>query len=126
VAFVRCTVRIRPTLTADAFGHRNEITEVQVLEGAANDADNVGRLRHVYVDTSARSRGIAACLVSACLAQTGEYFCVVRLSTLNPAAARLYEQLGFERFSVEGERRRMSFVQGELACDSERAVRTIA
>jgi GNAT superfamily N-acetyltransferase len=67
-------------------------------------ADNVGRLRHVFVDTSVRSRGVARCLVSACLAQTARHFCIVRLSTLNPAAARLYEQLGFERFSVEGER----------------------
>lgn len=67
-------------------------------------ADNVGRLRHVYVDRSVRSRGVATSLVSACLAQTERRFCIIRLSTLNPAAARLYEQLGFERFSVEGER----------------------
>jgi GNAT superfamily N-acetyltransferase len=67
-------------------------------------ADNVGRLRHLYVHTSVRSQGVARCLVSACLAQTGKYFWIVRLSTLNPAAAHLYEQLGFDRFSVEGER----------------------
>jgi GNAT superfamily N-acetyltransferase len=67
-------------------------------------ADSVGRLRHVYVDRSVRSRGVARGLVSACLAHTGRHFCIVRLSTLNPAAAHLYEQLGFKQFFIEGER----------------------
>ena len=56
---------------------------------------DVGRLRHVYVDAAFRSRGLARDLVLACLAFTGTHFRVIRLKTVNPIAARLYERLGF-------------------------------
>jgi GNAT superfamily N-acetyltransferase len=67
---------------------------------------NVGRLRHVYVDKPFRSQGIARGLVRACLACSGAKFRVIRLSTsaLNPMAARLYEQLGFQPIVADGER----------------------
>ena len=56
---------------------------------------DVGRLRHVYVDAVFRSRGLGRDLVLACLASTGAHFRIIRLKTLNPGAARLYEHLGF-------------------------------
>jgi GNAT superfamily N-acetyltransferase len=67
---------------------------------------SVGRLRHVYVDKPFRSRGIARALVRACLACSGTKFRVIRLSTntLNPMAGCLYEQLGFQPITVDGER----------------------
>jgi GNAT superfamily N-acetyltransferase len=57
--------------------------------------DDVGRLRHVYVERPFRSRGLARELVFACLAATGARFHIIRLKTLNPVAARLYERVGF-------------------------------
>jgi hypothetical protein len=41
--------------------------------------------------------------VLACLAATGAHFRVIRLKTLNPQAARLYERLGFAAFASETE-----------------------
>jgi GNAT superfamily N-acetyltransferase len=67
---------------------------------------DIGRLRHVYVDKPFRFQGIARGLVRACLACSGTKFRVIRLSTsaLNPAAGRLYEQLGFQPIVADGER----------------------
>lgn len=62
----------------------------------------VGRLRHIYVDTAFRGRGIAERIVRTCLAETGDSFRMIRLTTRNPAAARIYERLGFRPY--EGER----------------------
>ncbi len=56
---------------------------------------DVGRLRHVYVDAAFRSRGLGRELVFACLASTGTHFRIIRLKTVNPVAARIYERLGF-------------------------------
>ena len=60
---------------------------------------DIGRLRHVYVAPAFRSRGLATRLVGACLDCTGSDFRVIRLKTVNPAAARLYERLSFQRSS---------------------------
>jgi GNAT superfamily N-acetyltransferase len=65
---------------------------------------DVGRLRHVYVDPQFRSRGLASRLVRACVDCTGSHFRVIRLNTQNPAAARVYERLGFQPITIEGER----------------------
>lgn len=69
------------------------------LSGISRDPyqphQDVGRLRHVYVDTAFRSRGLARDLALACLESTSLHFRIIRLKTLNPAAARLYERLGF-------------------------------
>jgi GNAT superfamily N-acetyltransferase len=65
-------------------------------------APNVGRPRHVYVDKPYRSQGIANTLVRACLTCSG--FQIIRLSTTNPVAARLYERLGFQPATTDGER----------------------
>jgi GNAT superfamily N-acetyltransferase len=79
---------------------------------------NVGRLRHVYVDKSFRSRGIARMLVRACLACSGTNFRVIRLSTstLNPMAGRLYEQLGFRPLAADSERATHTFSPTEGIC----------
>ena len=56
-----------------------------------------GRVRHVYVLTAYRRRGLGAALVSAIIAAARGHFHTLRLSTSNPDAARLYERLGFRR-----------------------------
>jgi ribosomal protein S18 acetylase RimI-like enzyme len=55
----------------------------------------VGRVRHLYVLTAWRRRGLARGLVEAVVAAAGGTFDRLRLRTANPAAARLYEALGF-------------------------------
>ncbi len=56
----------------------------------------IGRLRHLYVRPDWRRHGVGALLIHALLKRAGD-FDRVRLRTTNPAAARLYERLGFER-----------------------------
>ena len=60
------------------------------------DDDSAARLRHVYVRSEYRRRGLAVTIVDRCLAQAGTAgsFNRVRLRTFNPAAAALYEALG--------------------------------
>jgi ribosomal protein S18 acetylase RimI-like enzyme len=67
-------------------------------------AADVGRLGHVYVDKPYRSQGIARELVRACLSCSSAGFRIIRLSTSNPVAARLYERLGFQAATAAGER----------------------
>ena len=55
----------------------------------------VGRLRHVYVCPDYRRLGIARELVERVIAVGAEHFARIRLRTDNPAAASLYEALGF-------------------------------
>jgi GNAT superfamily N-acetyltransferase len=59
-------------------------------------APGVGRVRHVYVLTAHRRAGVGARLMHAILDAARGRFEVVRLRTSNPAAARLYERLGWE------------------------------
>jgi len=54
-----------------------------------------GRVRHVYVLTAHRRRGLGAALVGEIIAAARGHFHTLRLSTSNPDAARLYERLGF-------------------------------
>ena len=63
-------------------------------------ARGFGRVRHVYVLTTHRHSGVGALLVKAILDAADGRFEVLRLRTTNPAAARLYERLGFERVDV--------------------------
>jgi len=65
--------------------------------------EDIGRLRHVYVDASFRSRGLGRRLVLACLATAGARFHSIRLKTLNPVAAGLYERIGFHAVLEDGE-----------------------
>ena len=55
----------------------------------------IARLRHVYVGRAFRRQGIAEHLVLTCLAHADGHFPTIRLRTENPAAARIYERLGF-------------------------------
>jgi RimJ/RimL family protein N-acetyltransferase len=55
----------------------------------------VGRVRHLYVLTAYRRHGIGARLVSEIVGAARGRFHTLRLTTRDPAAARLYERLGF-------------------------------
>jgi GNAT superfamily N-acetyltransferase len=55
----------------------------------------VGRVRHLYVLVAWRRCGVGRRLVGQVIAAAGGVFDRLRLRTANPAAARLYERLGF-------------------------------
>ena len=57
----------------------------------------VGRVRHLYVLRAQRRLGVGRQLMLEVLAAARRGFDVLRLRTTNPAAAALYEQLGFHR-----------------------------
>ena len=57
----------------------------------------IGRVRHLYVLTAHRRRGLGARLVTEIIAAARGHFHTLRLSTSNPDAVRLYERLGFGR-----------------------------
>ena len=59
------------------------------------DEAGVGRVRHLYVLSAFRRLGVGRALVAAIVAAAGGRFDTLRLRTSNPAAARLYEALGF-------------------------------
>ena len=59
------------------------------------NAANVGRVRRLYVLSTYRRLGAGRQLVLAVLEAARGRFDVLRLRTTNPAAARLYEALGF-------------------------------
>ena len=62
----------------------------------------VGRVRHLYVLVAARRLGVARALMAETLAAGRGRFTALRLSTTNPAAARLYESLGFRPAPAAG------------------------
>ncbi|HEY7653522.1 MAG TPA: GNAT family N-acetyltransferase [Methylomirabilota bacterium] len=57
----------------------------------------VGRVRHLYVLSAYRKLGVGARLVAEVIAAGRGPFGMLRLSTQNEAAARLYERMGFRR-----------------------------
>ena len=57
--------------------------------------ESIGRVCHLYVLVEARRHGVARALMAETLAAGRGRFAMLRLSTSNPAAARLYESLGF-------------------------------
>ena len=59
------------------------------------DAQSVGRVRHLYVLSAFRRLGAGRRLVSEVVQTARGSFDTLRLRTTNPAAARLYESLGF-------------------------------
>jgi GNAT superfamily N-acetyltransferase len=59
----------------------------------------VGRVRHLYVLSAHRHGGVGEQLVRAIVEAARDRFHTLRLRTFNPAAARLYERMGFERRS---------------------------
>ena len=64
------------------------------IDPYAGDA-TVGRVRHLYVLTAYRRLGIGARLVAEIIETARCSFGILRLSTSNRDAARLYERLGF-------------------------------
>ena len=62
---------------------------------------HVGRLRHVYVLSSARRKGLATELVRELLRRCGHSFSVFRLRTSDKNADAFYETFGFERSNDE-------------------------
>jgi GNAT superfamily N-acetyltransferase len=60
-------------------------------------ADRVGRVRHLYVLEAHRRNGVGRGLVEAVIGAARDAFDRLRLRTNNPAAARLYEAIGFWR-----------------------------
>jgi len=57
----------------------------------------IGRVRRVYVRPAWRNRGIGQLLVRTLVENARTSFTALHLRTDNPAAARLYEQIGFSR-----------------------------
>jgi GNAT superfamily N-acetyltransferase len=56
---------------------------------------DVGRVRHLYVRVTHRRRGVGEALVNAVIAAARGRFAHLHLRTNDPAAARLYQRLGF-------------------------------
>lgn len=73
------------------------------------DDDRIGRVRHLYVLVDARRHGVARALMAETLAAARGRFPTLRLSTSNPAAARLYESLGFRPLTEPHCTHRLSF-----------------
>ena len=65
------------------------------------DDPSVGRVRHLYVLTAHRRLGVGRQLVVTVVAAAHGPFAMLRLSTANPEAARLYEALGFRRQTAD-------------------------
>jgi GNAT superfamily N-acetyltransferase len=61
----------------------------------------VGRVRHLYVLTAHRRLGVGRQLVVTVVAAARGPFAMLRLGTVNPEAARLYEALGFRRHPAD-------------------------
>lgn len=59
------------------------------------DRPEIGRIRRVFVRPGWRNQGLGGAMVSWLLNHARSQFECVRLRTENPAAARLYERLGF-------------------------------
>jgi GNAT superfamily N-acetyltransferase len=63
-------------------------------------ATTVGRVRHLYVLVARRGGGVGRRLVETVVEAARDRFDALRLRTHNPAAARLYEALGFRPVDV--------------------------
>jgi GNAT superfamily N-acetyltransferase len=58
--------------------------------------EGVGRVRHLYVLSAFRRRGVGRGLTAAVIEAARGRFGQLRLRTANPEAARLYEAIGFQ------------------------------
>ena len=65
------------------------------------DIEGIGRLRHVYVTSSARRLGIGTLLVEQITREAASAFSILRLRTTTAEAAMFYERLGFRTTSDE-------------------------
>jgi GNAT superfamily N-acetyltransferase len=73
----------------------SEDTDEQQGYSAENRRHRFGRVRHVYVLSSYRRKGIARAIMLAVLEVAREHFDHVVLRTSNPEADRFYRSLGF-------------------------------
>jgi len=78
----------------------------------AGDA-RVGRVRHLYVLDASRRLGVARALMADVFTAARGRFDTLRLSTRNPAAARLYESLGFRSITAGDCTHVMALAPGE-------------
>ena len=67
----------------------------------AGDA-RIGRVRHLYVLTALRRRGVGRRLVTHVIERASDRFDALRLRTNNEAAARLYVAMGFRAVGEGG------------------------
>ena len=56
----------------------------------------IGRVRHLYVSSSHRNRGVGGALVGRIISEARGAFTKLRVRTRNSAAGAFYETLGFE------------------------------
>ena len=68
---------------------------------------SIGRVRHLYVASSARRLGVGAILMRRIIDDAARTFEILRLRTSTAEAAAFYEQLGFERTSEEAATHRL-------------------
>jgi GNAT superfamily N-acetyltransferase len=66
------------------------------------DADDIGRVRHVYARAAHRRRGVGAMLVRALEAHARGHFSTLTLRTDTEAAANFYATLGYESLPPGG------------------------
>ena len=66
------------------------------------DADDVGRIRHVYVRAAHRRRGVGERLMAALEAYARGHFSALTLRTDTEAASRFYAALGYESLPPGG------------------------
>jgi predicted GNAT family acetyltransferase len=59
------------------------------------DNPSIGRIRRVYVRPAWRKQGLGTAIIGWLLNHARRHYKCVRLRAENPAAARLYEKLGF-------------------------------
>ena len=76
--------------------------------------DGMARVRHVYVLRKHRGHGIAKSLMERIISHACAHFTVLRLHTTNPAAAQLYESLGFAGSTKGRETHRLWLVSPRL------------
>jgi len=97
---------------ANRFQHAGEFLLAAILDGRPiavgglnrdpySSADDVGRLRHVYVAVEARRLGVGAMLVESIINRAARSFSTLRLRTATAEAAAFYERLGFQRTGEE-------------------------
>ncbi|WP_165912074.1 GNAT family N-acetyltransferase [Novosphingobium sp. PhB165] len=66
-----------------------------------SSALGIGRIRHVYVCSQARRRGVGTMLVKHIIVGAGRRFSTLRLRTTTAEAAAFYERLGFHGCNEE-------------------------
>jgi GNAT superfamily N-acetyltransferase len=77
----------------------------------------IGRIRRVYVRPAWRNKGIGEALLHTLVESARTSFTTLHLRTDNPAAARLYERIGFSRIQALHATHVLDFAQTPLLLD---------